>query len=113
MDNLGDVLNDFKDRLSAQQGHGDGWSKLMCHFAVRKFREKYPELTDDQIRKSQMKVRQMATEFDNCSSCMSLDHCKHVFKGHATALEVSDLGEGRFMITDRLRPCKHNRRPPN
>jgi hypothetical protein len=108
MDSIKSALNSIGSQTGAESVIG--YERLMDHRAVKMFRDKFPQITDEDLRRSQCRLRQMAVEFDDCSPCTGLDRCKHEQKGYFLALDVIPRGEGRFMICDKLKPCKYVRR---
>lgn len=81
--------------------------------AIRLFKQKYPDISPEILARNQLRLLQMAQEFDNCAVCMSLDNCKNALHGYQYALRVDQItyNDSDWQITESVKPCRKYGKP--
>lgn len=72
---------------------------------IQKWRDKYPFVTDEELRLHMNKLYQYRAEYRNCSNCPGLERCPNDFTGHYTVLSA-ELLNGQAHIYDRKTACR-------
>ncbi|EGK06978.1 primosomal protein DnaI [Desmospora sp. 8437] len=106
MERIDNVVNPLKDRVSRRLSSNPDreLDRFLSHPAVRSFREKHPEVPREMYRRSQIHLRQMVMEREQCDRCPGLDHCPNLVKGHRSHLHLY----GGYLDL-RLAPCDKQR----
>lgn len=60
--------------------------QILGHPMIKEFREDHPEITDDLLERSLVKLDQAINEEQNCMKCPGLDGCPNLVQGHKAQL---------------------------
>lgn len=63
--------------------------QILEHPLIKEFRHDHPEITDDLLDRSLVKLDQAIQEQQNCMNCPGLDNCPNLVKGHKAQLTWS------------------------
>lgn len=79
--------------------------QLQADPLIEKWRNKYPFITDQDLKLHMNKLYQYVSEYANCSNCPGLERCPNDFTGHYTVLSAELLNE-QVHIYDRKTACR-------
>lgn len=93
MESLSEVLHSLP--LGSRLKQAEEKARLLLQDPlIVKWRAKYPELTDHDLKLHLGKLYQYTKDYQGCRSCPGLAHCPNELEGHATRLtvETSEVG---------------------
>ncbi|RUS45961.1 primosomal protein DnaI [Cohnella sp. AR92] len=103
MESLGEALRSWKQVAGGQDPQAIG-DRVLNDPLVRKFRERYPELTEHTLRINMNKLYQMTVEYRNCKECPGLANCPNDMQGHSTRISCEEQN-GEWQLFDSKTPC--------
>ncbi|NBI28858.1 primosomal protein DnaI [Chengkuizengella marina] len=83
----------------------DKMQTLLNDPLILKFREKHPEISNEDLKIHMNRLYEFVREYKQCTNCPGLENCPNDFKGHYTKLTVQNYNEYR-QITDQKIACK-------
>ncbi|MFD1426042.1 primosomal protein DnaI [Kroppenstedtia sanguinis] len=103
MERIDKVVNPLKGRIAQRLNLNPDQEldRFLSHPAIRSFQQKHPEVSRELYRRSQIHLRQMVIEREQCDRCPGLDRCPNLMKGHRPDLH---LYSGYLEL--RLAPCE-------
>ncbi|RKD23799.1 hypothetical protein BEP19_05050 [Ammoniphilus oxalaticus] len=90
MQSINQALSELKFRKPAgMPSLEELQQRVMLDPLIEQFRAQYPEITDDTLERSLVKLDQAIQEEKNCAKCASLDTCPNLVQGHKAELTWS------------------------
>ncbi|MDP5272585.1 primosomal protein DnaI [Chengkuizengella axinellae] len=103
MQSLSEIVNVIPK--SRAQEAKDKMQTLLNDPLILKFKEKHPELSEEDLKIHMNRLYEFVKEYKQCSNCPGLENCPNDFKGHYTKLTVQSYNE-YSQITDQKIACK-------
>lgn len=101
---LSDLLKSPEGRKLLQQSELKAQQMLADPLVVQ-WRNKFPEVSDEELRLYMNRIYQYVKEYKQCSNCPGLDQCPNDLTGHYTMLTVENEGDSHF-VHDHKVACK-------
>lgn len=103
MESISDILHSLP--YSSIRKQMEEQSRSVLHDPlVQKWRQQYPELTDQELLLHVNLLYQYVKESKNCRQCPGLDKCPNELAGHTTRLLMNQI-RGHNMVYDQKVPC--------
>ncbi|WJH32266.1 primosomal protein DnaI [Paenibacillus aurantius] len=104
MESLSEILKSVLDPSRLQQAEEKS-RQLLADPLVVKWRMKYPQVTDSELKLNMNRVYQYIKEYNSCSRCPGLEDCPNDMQGHYTLLSAETVN-GATHIYDQKVSCK-------
>ncbi|WP_409342134.1 primosomal protein DnaI [Paenibacillus sp. MBLB4367] len=104
MESLGDLLKSIPSRAYLERAE-QRRLELLADPLVVKWRQKYTNVTDHDIRLNLNKIHQYVLEMNHCANCPGLEKCPNDLEGHYTMLSI-DENAGTSQIYDHKVACR-------
>jgi primosomal protein DnaI len=104
LESLSDLLKQMVNPAHLEKA-AEKSRQILADPLIVKWRRKYPDLTDAELKLSMNRFYQYLTEYTNCSNCPGLDLCPNDMEGHYTVV-TSETLNGTTQIYDNKVACK-------